>query len=120
MFRRFFKSRGFRRGVLAFLWILLAFFVLNAISALFRLRSLGIPLREGFSMLRGLFADWSRSPWLIGLGVIAGVAWYFSRRSADRQAGEAEAEEKPAEEPVPPREETVTEETMTETKTHSA
>ena len=33
MFRRFFKSRGFRRGVLAFLWILLAFFVLNVISA---------------------------------------------------------------------------------------
>ena len=111
-FSRLFSSKGFRRGLLIFLGVFIAYYVYNVIIFLIAVMDTGVPLGEAlrfYFSLPFLGADWVTPSAGIALGIAIGLAWALNRKRTNRETDEQE--EKPEESSDTVREEEIIETT---------
>lgn len=109
VFRRLFKSRGFRRGTRILFWVSIGIIIYNLVMILNAFMSADIPFRDALRFLFSFSPFDFESAWpffiLIFLAIALGLICYFQGKEEN---GNTE-EEKPVEEPNPVQEEELSE-----------
>ena len=111
-FSRLFSSKGFRRGLLIFLGVFIAYYAYNVIIFLIAVMDTGVPLGEALRFYFNLplfYADWIPASATVALGIAIGLVLYSNRKRKIRE--KAEPNEKAEESSDTVREEEFTETT---------
>ena len=111
-FSRLFSSKGFRRGLLIFLGVFIAYYVYNVIIFLIAVMDTGVPLGEALRFYFNLplfYADWIPPSATVALGIAIALVLYSHRKR--RNMEKAEQDEKAEESSDTVREEEFTETT---------